>query len=168
MNREDTKVAKRMKIRRATIDDAELLCDLAGAVQEGHLAARPDIFKPHVVTPQMITEYEAQLADANTYMYIGEADGESIGYILAQHIQRPENSYTYAMQFLHIDQMSVNLEHRSMGYGERLMQHVFELAKSLGIRTVTLNVWAFNERAAAFYERQGFAIRDMRMEAIVE
>jgi ribosomal protein S18 acetylase RimI-like enzyme len=157
-----------MEIRRGTHEDARLLCDLAEAVQEGHLAARPDFFKPHVVTPEMIAEFEAQLADTNTVVYIGEVGGEAIGYIVAQVMRRPESSYTYGLQYLYIDTMSVNAEHRSSGCGEQLMQTIFDLAKSLGMAKVILNVWAFNERAIAFYRRQGFKVRDLRMEADLE
>src|SRR5262249_32594419 len=94
----------------------------------------------------------------------GEVDGEAIGYALAQVIERAENPYSYATRYLLVDQLSVNAEHRSQGYGELLMKAVFDLSKSLGITTVLLGVWAFNERAAAFYERQGFKPRDARME----
>lgn len=157
-----------MEIRLATLDDLDALCDLGGDVQEGHLAARPDVFKPHVVTPEMRAEYAASIADENEFLYIGEVNGEAIGYILAQIIRRPETSYTYELNYLYIDQMSVGARHRSAGYGEQLMQRVFDLAKELGFSRVGLNVWAFNERAIAFYKRQGFAVRDLRMEAIIE
>ena len=153
-----------LNIRRAAHDDIPALCDLSGAIQEGHREAHPGYFKPHEVTPMMAAEYEAQLADANTYVYIGEVDGMVVGQIIAQIVDRPENSYQYAVRSLYIAEMGVFREHRSAGYGEQLMQQAFELAKSLSISRVILNVWAFNERAIAFYERQGFKIRDMRME----
>ena len=157
-----------LQIRRATRDDIPALCELSGAIQEGHREAHPDYFKPHEVTPMMIAEYEAQLADANTSVYIGEVDGTVVGHIIAQIIDRPENSYMYAVRYLYVAEMGVFKQHRSAGYGEQLMRKAFDLAKSLGISRVILNVWAFNERAIAFYKRQGFAVRDMRMEAIVE
>jgi ribosomal protein S18 acetylase RimI-like enzyme len=157
-----------LEIRQATLQDAKLLCDLSGDVQEGHVAARPDYFKPHIVTTEMIAEYEAHLADPNTYIFLGEVHGEAIGYILVQIVQRPENSYMYGIQYLYIDEMGVSKAYRSAGYGELLIRQAFDLAKSLGITRVILNVWAFNERAIAFYSRQGFVFRDIRMEAIVD
>ena len=159
---------RKLIIRRGTYDDARLLCDLAGAVQESHLAARPNFFKPHVVTPEMVAEFQEHFTDEQTVVYIGEVDGEAVGYVVAQVMQRPESSYTYGIHYMYIDQMSVNAEHRSSGYGEQLMHTVFDLAKSMGIHKVVLNVWAFNERAIAFYERQGFKARDIRMEANLE
>lgn len=157
-----------LHIRRATLDDIPALCDLSGAIQEGHRAAHPAYFKPHEVTPMMIAEYEEQLADANTCVYIGEKDGMVVGHIIAQIVERPENSYQYAVRYLYVAEMGVFKAHRSAGYGEQLMQQTLELAKSLGLNRVILNVWAFNERAIAFYTGQGFTVRDMRMEAILD
>jgi GNAT superfamily N-acetyltransferase len=137
-------------------------------VQQIHVDARSDIFKRHAVSVEMIVDYEARLSDENTYIFIGEVEGEPIGYILAQLVERPENPYTFPIRFILIDQMSVNPKHQSKGYGEQLMQQVFELARAQGINTVLLTVWAFNSRAMAFYERQGFTVRDMRMEAHLE
>lgn len=157
-----------MNIRRATVDDAELLARLNTPVQRIHYEARPDMFKPYAFVPELVAMYRARLSDENMYTFVGEIDGEPIGYILALVAERADNPYTYATSALTIDEMSVSPEHRNSGYGEALMDAAFDLARSLGIRRVTLNVWAFNERAIAFYKRRGFAPRDIRMEAILE
>lgn len=157
-----------LRIRRATGDDAELLARLVAAVQRIHYEARPDIFKPYALAPELVAEYQARLSNDAVYAFIGEVDSEPVGHILAQVIERADNPYAYAFRALMVDEMSVNAEHRSKGYGETLMDAVFDLAKSLGIQRVLLTVWAFNQRAIAFYERQGFAPRDIRMEAILE
>jgi GNAT superfamily N-acetyltransferase len=168
MNRQDAKIARGVKIRRATVEDAELLCRLNASVQHLHVEARPDMFKPHAVTSEMIADYRSRLSDEAVYVFIGEVNNKPFGYILAQLVERPENPYTFRKPFVLVDQMSVNPVHQSKGYGDLMMQRVFDLARSHGIATVLLTVWAFNKRAIAFYERQGFAARDIRMEASVE
>lgn len=157
-----------MNIRRAEVGDAELLARLLRHVHDLHVDARPDFFKPYALTPELIADFHGRLCDEATYCLIGEVDGAAVGYILAQVVERPENTYTYARRWLMIDQMSVNPDARSKGYGETLMQAMFELAQSLDIEYVLLGVWAFNERAIAFYERQGFTPRDIRMEIHLE
>ena len=157
-----------MQIRRATVEDAELLCHLVGAVQQIHYEARRDFFKPYTITPELIADFQNRLSDEQVYVFIGEVDGEPVGYILAQLFERADNPYTYASRQLLVDQMSVNPEQRSKGYGEALMERVFDLAKSLGCKSVILTVWAFNERAVEFYRRQGFVARDMRMEVSLD
>lgn len=150
------------------MDDAELLSRLVGEVHLPHVEAHPEWFKPHVVSPELIADYQERLSDENTHIFIGEVDGDAIGFVLAEIIERPDNPYNYAMRYILVDQMSVNAAQRSNGYGAQLMNRVFELAKSLGIGRVMLTVWAFNQRAIAFYEREGFAARTLTMEANVE
>ncbi len=168
MNRQDTKIAKNFNLRRATIDDAELLARLNEPVQQIHYEARPDIFKPPASTPALIADFRDHLAQDDVCVFIGEADGEPIGYILALIRERLENPYCYGRRELLIDQISINPEQRSRGYGEQLMRHVYALAKSLDIQTVMIGVWAFNERAIHLYEKQGFTARDIHMELHLE
>ena len=153
-----------LNIRRATLEDAELLAQLNGAVQQIHYEARPDFYKPPVVTDELIADFRSRLADDQNYIFIAEIESTPIGYTLTQIVERSDSPYSYATRSLLIDQISVNADQRSHGYGEALMQHAFDLAKSLGITRVLVGVWAFNERAIAFYERQGFKPRDVRME----
>lgn len=153
-----------LNIRRAMVEDAELLCRLNAAAQQIHHEARPDFFKPPAVTAEMVADFHSRLLDDQVTIFIGEVNGEPVGYVVAQIIERSDSPYSYAQRALLVDQVSVNSDQRSKGYGEQLMQQVFDLAKSLGIRMVLLTVWAFNQRAVAFYERQGFVVRDVRME----
>ena len=157
-----------MHIRRATVDDADLLARMNEAVQRIHYEARPDLFKPYSFSPELVAAYQARLSDDSLYGFVSEIDGEPVGYLLAQVIERADNPYTYAFRLLSVDEMSVCPEQRSHGYGEALMDAALGIARSLGIRHVLLNVWAFNERAIDFYQRQGFKPRDIRMEAILE
>ena len=157
-----------MQSRRATVEDAVLLGRLVKPVHDLHVEARPDFFRPYALTVELIDDFRARLQDETIYCLVAEVDGEAVGYILAQVIERAENPYAYAMRYLLVDQLSINPEQRSKGYGERLMKAVFELAQSLEIKMVSLGVWSFNQRAIAFYERLGFAPRDQRMEARLE
>jgi ribosomal protein S18 acetylase RimI-like enzyme len=157
-----------MQIRRAGRDDAELLARLVEPVHTLHVEAHPDFFKPYAFTPELVGDYRERLADPSCYIFIAEADGEAVGYVAAEVLERPDNPYTYAMRFILVDQISVSPAWRSQGYGEALMRRVSELARSLGIGRVSLNVWGFNPRAIAFYERLGFRTRDLRMETIIE
>ncbi|MCL4248931.1 MAG: GNAT family N-acetyltransferase [Anaerolineae bacterium] len=157
-----------MDIRRATVEDAALVATLNLAVHQVHVQARPDRFKPLAATDEFVALVRERLADEHTYVFIGEVDGAAVAYALVMHYQRPEDSFAYAVNFLNIDQMSVNPEYRSQGYGEQMMNHILDFARSLGIRRVTLNVWTFNERAIAFYERCGFKTYEHRMETLID
>lgn len=157
-----------MNIRRAGEADAELIAHLVRHVHDIHFAARPDFFKPYAFTPELIADFRERLADEQVHVLVGEVSDVAVGYILAQVVQHAENPYAYNPRTLLVDQMSVNPEARSKGYGEQLMAAVFDLAVSLEIKDIVLGVWAFNERAIAFYKRQGFTPRDIRMEMHLE
>jgi hypothetical protein len=93
-----------MDIRRATLEDAELLGRLVQAVHDIHVEARPDFFKPYAFTSELIEDYRQWLLDQSIDCLIAEIKGETIGYALAQVVERPENPYTYAQYYLLVDQ----------------------------------------------------------------
>ena len=157
-----------LHIRQATIDDAESIAQLNCAVHEIHAESRPEIFKPLVPDEELTALTRERLMDSSTYVFIAEVHAEPVGYVLTQVIERAENVFTYAQRHLLIDQMAVDPKYRSRSYGEQLMQRVFELARELNIRRVVLNVWRFNERAVAFYERSGFEMCEVRMEKYID
>ncbi|MCA9909674.1 MAG: GNAT family N-acetyltransferase [Anaerolineae bacterium] len=157
-----------MNIRRATIDDAALVATLNLAVHEVHVQGRPDRFKPLAVTDEFVALVRERLADETTYVFIGEVDGAAAAYALVMHYRRPEDAFAYEVNFLHIDQMSVNPKYRGQGYGEQMMNYVRDFARSLGVHRISLSVWAFNERAIAFYERCGFKTYDRHMEVFLD
>lgn len=157
-----------MNIRRATVEDATLVATLNLAVHEVHVAARPDRFKPLAVTDEFVALTRERLEDENTHIFIGEVDGVAAAYALVMHYLRPEDAFSYAVNLVYIDAMSVNPEHRSKGYGEQLMNHIVEFARSVGAQRVILSVWDFNQRAIAFYERCGFKDYEHRMEVLLD
>jgi ribosomal protein S18 acetylase RimI-like enzyme len=153
-----------MEVRRATLDDAHLLAELNTTVQQLHAQARPEIFKPPVARVELIMWFETLLSELGTYMFIGEMSGEAIGYMVAKILHRLENPFTYAMDFLLIDQISIRIEYQGKGYGKRLLQAAYDLARTENIKRIILDVWNFNIGAVEFYKRQGFQIFNERME----
>jgi diamine N-acetyltransferase len=153
-----------MHIRRATVADASTLSRLTGPVQTLHAHAYPQIFKQPFDDDAMTHHYEQVLTSASNYVFIGEVDGEAVGYVQALIVVRPENVFTFALEYINIDQISVNPEHQGKGYGTQLTGYVFELARAKGISRVTLTVWMFNTQAIRFYEKLGFSRVLGRME----
>jgi diamine N-acetyltransferase len=144
-------------IRQATSSDATILTALNLAVHNIHAQAVPNYFKSTTSTDAAIqAAFINHLADENTRIFIAEADGEAVGYILTILRQLEENAYVYAHTRLIVDQMSVNPAYRSKGVGHLLMQKAIELGRELNVDFLGLTVWAFNEEAIAFYKREGF------------
>ncbi len=157
-----------LTIRTARLEDAELLCRLNQTVHDLHVQARPDHFKPYAMTSELLENYRERLHDAAWRAYIGELDGEPIGFVLIQEVRRPENAFQFALDYLLVDQISVRTEYQSRGYGQQLMDKVIRDARERGFSQVILNVWTFNMQAVRFYERLGFKPRDVKMEMILD
>ena len=68
---------------------------------------------------------------------------------------------------LYLDDLCVDERCRGQGAGKSLYQAVLELARSLGCRNVTLNVWACNPAAMRFYEKCGLSVQKIGMEALL-
>jgi ribosomal protein S18 acetylase RimI-like enzyme len=142
-------------LRPATPDDAALLAQLSQDVHRIHVANQPDFFKPiRPDDPELIAFYENQIATVTCI--IAEVDGEPVGYMMCQIVNRPENVFSYAQSRLHIDHMSVNEGYRSQGIGKALMDRAYELARQHQVDSLTLSVWAFNTDAQRFYVNNGF------------
>jgi GNAT superfamily N-acetyltransferase len=154
-----------MQIRRATTDDVPILVRLNAPVQALHVQMRPEMFKPPSESAEMHDFFRDKLTSPDWHGFIGEVDGQPVGYALAQVTRRPENPFTYAMEFIEIDHLSLNEDQRGKGYGEQLIQAVFDLARELNIDRVILGVWETNTHAIGFFKRQGFAPYLHRMEA---
>ena len=143
-------------LRLATDDDAATLAALCLEVQELHIKALPQMFKPIAPNdPDLINFYVRNFAQG-CIAYIAEIEGEAVGYFFGQFAYREEGLFTYARSRFHIDQMSVKDGYRKQGIGKALMDKAFEIAREAKVKQVTLSVWTFNSGAIAFYDSTGF------------
>ncbi len=152
-----------MDIRLATMIDVEVISALNVDVQNVHAAALPHIFK-HVTDPSFAVPYiTEQMNDPNNYFYIASMDGEDVGYIFAHIMRRLDSAYMHPWNYVYINQISVKPAYQGQGCGAALTQAVCDLAREQGITTVALDTWFFNEKAQAFFARQGLVMFNERM-----
>ncbi|GIL14207.1 MAG: ribosomal-protein-alanine acetyltransferase [Chloroflexota bacterium] len=146
-----------MHIRQAIAADADILAELNRDVQQLHADAAPHLFKqPDDLSPVAADFLTRVLTDPDGFTFIAEDESGPVGYIYARLVQRPENAYNHAYRLLHIDQISVKPASRGRGYGRALMEAAYGVAREAGIQLVTLDTWAFNADALAFYAHLGF------------
>ncbi len=157
-----------MNIRLATQDDVETIALLNRDVQKLHADARPHLFKqPGDLEPVKADIRDRMLMDADSRVLLAEHDGQVVGYVYVRIFRRPETAYTYAHQFLHIDQIAVKPEFQGRGYGQALIEAVFDLARNEEIERVTLDTWDFNQYAQAFFRMMGFRTFNYRMDVCI-
>lgn len=82
--------------------------------------------------------------------FVAVEDDAVVGIVLAGHDGR--RGYVY--------HMSVAENYRKQGIGTRLMSHCEEALKREGINKAALLVFKRNEAGNAFWEKQGFTVRE--------
>jgi diamine N-acetyltransferase len=144
-------------IRRATSADAEQISALNAEVQAIHAKALPHWFKPPDAASFPPSAAAALIANPNNLMFIAEVESRPVGYAYAEIVRQPETPWRYAQDMLYLHHMSVRAAFRRHGVGQALLAQVRAAASEAGITRVTLDVWAFNQDARAFFRRCGFA-----------
>lgn len=155
-----------MIIRRAETKDKARLGELLSQVLLVHHNARPDLFKSGA-KKYTDAELDAILADDTRPIFVAESDGEVLGYAFCIFIQHKDNNILTDVKTLYIDDLCVDENIRGKGIGKALYNFVVEYAKKCGCYNVTLNVWADNKHALAFYESIGLHKQKIGMELIL-
>ena len=86
------------------------------------------------------------LHDSNYLFYVLCEDMQPIGYFVAENICDEINLYTIAIED----------KHKGNGYGQALMQHLIEIAKSVKALLICLEVRISNMTAISLYKKNGF------------
>ena len=147
-----------VSIRKATVDDAKPLTDLAYTTFwdafAHHPKNAPDDLNHYMRQAFTVEQLAEELADENSIFLIAEIDGKSAGYakLIVGSI---EDGITAAMP-IELSRLYSHQEFLGKGVGQNLMDACFDYAKSGGHDVMWLGVWEYNPRAQAFYRKNGF------------
>ncbi len=155
-----------MKLRNAENKDIPRLGELLLQVLEVHHSARPDLFKSGA-TKYTNAELFEILKDENRPIFVAEENGQVVGYAFCILVQYKDSNILTDIKTLYIDDLCVDENVRGKGIGRSLYNYVVEYAKACGCYNVTLNVWADNKSALAFYEKIGLHKQKIGMELIL-
>ena len=165
-------------IRKATHNDIPRILELLSQVNDVHAEGRPDFF---IKGKRKYNEEDLLkiINDDTTpvFVYVGTQQAMSeLGTQQATSVQgyafcviqdlsqcdnlRPDKS-------LYIDDICVDENYRRHGVGKKLYEHVLQFAKEEKCFNITLNVWAKNPSAQAFYESMGMTVQKVCMEQII-
>lgn len=147
-----------IKIRRATIEDAETLTDLAYKTFwdafHDHPKNAPDDLADYMAKAFSLEQIERELVDKNSIFLIAEIENEPVGYAKLV-VDNIEPGIT-ATKSIELNRLYSAQEFLGKGVGARLMEECFAVAKDLGCDTMWLGVWEYNPRAQRFYEKYAF------------
>ena len=153
----DGRDAAEATVRRATRDDAAALLPLVREAHALHAAALPWYFRPAGDASLGEAEVQAALSRAGHLWLVARRGQRAVGYASAEERREPPTPYKQASAVLHVHAMAVTAAERGRGVGRVLMAALRAAAAERGLEGLTLEVYAFNERAHAFYAREGFA-----------
>lgn len=149
-------------VRRAKTADIPAIISLLHQVNMVHHRLRPDLFKPHT-TKYNEQEVAALIADELTPVFVYD-EGGVLGYAICQIDEVRSDRLLQDGKTLYIDDICVDESARGRHIGKALFDFVSEYARSAGCTSITLNVWAGNEAAMAFYQRMGMQVQKTGME----
>ncbi len=152
-----------MIIKHATQDEVPEIVMLNEYVQKIHAEAHPDLFKYPTDAAEMTTFFESIVSKPDHYCYIAYLDEQPVGYLWAAIQDRPENPFKYAQRRLYINHVAVHDQYRRHHVGQALFVKADELAQSLGITELALDVWAFNDTAQTFFKSRGFSVYNLNL-----
>ncbi|MCR4667179.1 MAG: GNAT family N-acetyltransferase [Desulfovibrio sp.] len=155
-----------MHVRRAGEKDIPSLISLLTQVNRVHHEGRPDLFK--CVTKYSADDLMALLRESNFPVFVAEhADGRILGHAFCQVITHKGERLLCDIKTLYIDDICVDENARRMHVGQSLYAAVLDYARQLGCYNVTLNVWACNPDAHAFYTKMGLRPQKYGLETIL-
>jgi ribosomal protein S18 acetylase RimI-like enzyme len=156
-----------MEIRFAHAEDIPGMLELLRQVGDVHHEIRPDIFRTGALKYDE-NALKTILADETKPIFVAADNGFVAGYcfcVLKDH--RGSGVQTDRVE-LYIDDLCVDEGSRGRGIATALYDHVCTVARQLGCRFVTLNVWCGNDTAMAFYQKCGLRNRSILMEMPLE
>ena len=156
-----------MAIRFAQEQDIPRLTALLRQVCMVHHNGRPDLFKGPA-TKYTEAELQALLKDKSRPIFVWTDETDTVqGYAFCVFQRHADDHILTDILTLYIDDLCVDESARGTGIGSALYRHVLAYARQQGCYNVTLNVWALNESALAFYRGLGLKPQKYGMETIL-
>lgn len=153
-------------IRFATEQDIPRLGALLEQVCLVHHKGRPDLFT--VGRKYTDAELVELLKDPIRPILVAADDADRVqGYCFCALQQPAAGGALKPVKTLYIDDLCVDENIRGRGIGRSLYAAAVDLAREQGCYNVTLNVWACNESALAFYRSLGLIPQKIGMEQIL-
>ena len=145
-----------VNIRRCTIEDAELLADLAARTFTETFAAdnTPENMRVYVESSFTVKKQATELSDPNSVIKIAELDGLAVGYSMLCAGNVPPN--VTGEKPIELVRLYVTKESIGSGVGAALMKDCLLEAALRSYDTIWLGVWEHNQRAREFYRKWNF------------
>ena len=150
-------------IQLATKADRESVNEIALQVHALHMEWRPDLY---CTTQELYPQERFDECIANRQLYVAKIEGNVVGYAVLI-IRNVNVNGMHPRRVMSIDEFCVHEAATGHGIGTEMMADVRALARAFRCTDMKLNVYPQNDGAIRFYERNGFMIRSIDMQATV-
>ena len=142
-------------IRNATQSDIAILAEGLVRLQQMHVDAYPNIYKPfslidaysHLTDLMSRTDYHIRVV-----IHSNRVAGHAVLAVESS----AENMFKHAQRYGHLTQIEIAPDTRRLGLGRLLLSDIDEFAAKLGLNRILLDVWAFNGSAHAFFSSASY------------
>ncbi|MBE6935367.1 MAG: GNAT family N-acetyltransferase [Ruminococcaceae bacterium] len=140
-------------VRMAEMTDAARVNALYRSLAELHRTARPDVFASLAADTMPVAA--ALIGDNGLILVAEDEDGTVQGMIMG----KVRGYRGQPAGILWIDDLIVEESARGRGVGSALLAAARDYGRRQGCTRLELNVWAFNETAIRFYEKNGLRVQ---------
>ncbi|MFJ7930612.1 GNAT family N-acetyltransferase [Peribacillus sp. NPDC096448] len=135
--------------------DHEVIAKLNRNVHNLHAKLYPKYFKEY--NYNAMKETFKSLVKNNSFVFLVIKDHEvPIGYAWIEIKNYPESAFKNEYKSVYVHQLSIVESQANKGYGKKLMNEVYEIAKKNDIDLIELDYWFENIAAKEFYKKQNF------------
>jgi diamine N-acetyltransferase len=118
----------------------------------------PEVLNNYIESAFKIENLEAELANKNSQFYFAKIDNKTVGYFkINVGNAQTEDIDPNAME---LQRIYILENHQGKKIGNAILAKVEQLAKEQNIKSIWLGVWDRNEKAIAFYKKNGYIITD--------
>ena len=150
-------------IRPATAADLDALTALNAQVQALHASFAPERFPAEADGAAVRGFFAERLALDGNHIWLACAETAPIAYIWLELEDRAATPFTRTLRRVHIHHVGVDAAWRRRGVAGALFAQADASAKANVCAEVTLDVWAANAAARAFFAATGFSPRRIVM-----
>ncbi|HET6330627.1 MAG TPA: GNAT family N-acetyltransferase [Holophagaceae bacterium] len=143
-------------LRAAIPEDARALSELASRTFQETFGSNyaPEDLEAFLASAYALPKIARELADPSYSCFVAERGGSLAGYALLH--DGTAESCVHGPAPIELERIYVLRAALGAGLGQALLDRCAARAREMGKRTLWLGVWERNDRAQAFYRRNGF------------
>ena len=148
-------------IRRAGVEDVPTLVALSDGLFQEDAGQRDPFMNLAWPREEGAGYFHQRMRDERCLGLLALVEGQAVGYLLGY--MKPASTLR-PVSTTELESMYVSPGHRSQGIGQALVDRFLAWARKQGAERVSVTAYAANDRALAFYRRNGFAPKSVTLE----